>query len=141
VLRPPPRVLLAYRFFGWRVGPAYKDWVLDDIVRPGWLVRQGAPALAAVLVVGAGTTAVFDGDGARLLTLVAVLAAAGAFLRTSLRERALRQQGLNAAGDRLEAATWYDDETARRRRNLIGTAGTILLVVAGLTLLAIRSAT
>ena len=40
--KPPPLVVLAYRFLGWRVGPAHREWVHDDITRRGWLVRQGA---------------------------------------------------------------------------------------------------
>jgi len=131
-------VLLAYRFFGWRVGPAYRDWVLDDIVRRGWLVRQGAPALSAVLLVGAGLMALLDGEPGRLVKLVLVLAALGVVLRGSLRDRALRQQGIDASGNPLPTAPWYDDELARRRRNLTATVGTVVLVVAGLTILAAR---
>lgn len=131
-------MLLAYRFFGWRVGPAYRDWVLDDIVRRGWLVRQGAPALSAVLLVGAGLMALLDGEPGRLVKLVLVLAALGVVLRGSLRDRALRQQGIDASGNPLPTAPWYDDELARRRRNLTATVGTVVLVVAGLTILAAR---
>ncbi len=131
--------MLAYRFFGWRVGPSYRDWVLDDIVRPGWLVRQGTPALSALLLLGAAITAAFDGDSGRLLTVVVVLALAGLALRTSLRERALRQQGIDAGGGVLPmAAPWYDDPQARLRRNVLATVATVVLVVAGLTILALR---
>ena len=130
-------MLLAYRFVGWRVGPTHRAWVHDDITRRGWLVRQGAPAVSAVLLVGALVFALLDGDGARLLSLVFVLAAGGAFLRTSLRERALRQQGIDAAGE--PAAAWYDDDAARLRRNVLSAASTVVLVVGGLVLLAVRS--
>ena len=136
---PPPGVLLAYRFFGWRVGPAHADWVLDDLTRRGWLIRQGAPALAGVLLTGAGIIAIIGGDAGRLTTLVFVLAGAGAFLRTSLKERALRQQGIDLAGRQLEGAGWYADDRARRRRNVTGTVATVLLVVGGLTILARRT--
>lgn len=133
-------MLLAYRFFGWRVGPAYRDWVLDDITRPGWLLRQGAPALSSLLLVGAVLTAALDGDAGRLLTVVVVLGLVGATLRTSLRDKALRQQGIDAEGARLPMAGWYDDPQALRRRNLFATVGTVVLVLAGLTVLALRSA-
>ena len=41
------------------------------------------------------------------------------------------------AGDTV--APWYDDERARRQRNLVGAVSTIVLVLAGLTILATRS--
>ena len=139
MLRPPPLVLLAYRFLGWRVGPAYRDWVVDDIVRRGWLVRQGAPALAVVMALGGLLTAAVGGSSEKLTALVVVLAGVGAFLRSTLQARALRQQGLDAAGNRLPEATWYDDDETRRRRNLASATGTVVLVVGGLLLLAMRS--
>ncbi len=137
--KPPASVLLAYRFVGWRVGPDHSEWVLDDIVRRGWLVRQGSPALAAVLAAGGVLMALVGGNPNRLLALVVVLAGVGAFLRHTLRDRALRQQGIDASGNRLEEATWYDDDVARRRRNVYGTAVTVALVLGGLTILALRS--
>lgn len=137
--QPPALVLLGYRFLGWRVGPAYREWVLDDIVRRGWLVRQGAPALAVVLMVGGLLTAAVGGSAERLTALVVVLAGVGAFLRHTLRDRALRQQGLDASGHRLPEATWYDDDAARRRRNIASAVGTVVLVVGGLLVLALRS--
>jgi hypothetical protein len=140
VSKPPPGVLLAYRFFGWRVGPAYREWVHDDITRNGWIVRQGAPALAAVLLVGAGVAAAVNGDTGRIGTLVFVVGAICLFLRRSLQERALRQQGIDASGIPLKEAPWYTDEQARRRRNVLGTVGTVLLVVTAMTILALRSA-
>lgn len=140
MLRPPPGLLLAYRFFGWRLGPAYRDWVLNDIVRKGWAVRQGSPALAAVLLLGAPLFIAFDGDPARLYALVFVAAGAALFLRTSLRERALRQQGIDVSGDPLPSAHWYADDRARGRRNLLSSVGTVVLTVGGLVLLAARAA-
>jgi hypothetical protein len=137
VQKPPPLVLLSYRLLGWRVGPAYREWVHDDITRRGWVVRQGLPVLAAVLAVGGLVTAAVGGSGNRLLALVVVLAGGGLALRTSLQERALRQQGLDAGGR--PTASWYDDDTARARRNALGAVSTVVLVGAALTILALRS--
>jgi hypothetical protein len=139
VSKPPPSVLLAYRLVGWRVGPAHADWVLDDIVRRGWVIRQGLPALAGVMAIGGLLTGAVGGDANRLVTVVLVLAAAGLVLRNTLRARALRQQGIDASGPRLAEARWYDDAGARRRRNLGSAALTVVLVVAGLAILAVRS--
>jgi hypothetical protein len=141
VLRPPPGLLLAYRFLGWRLGPAYRDWVLDDILRPGWLVRQGAPALASVLLLGGVLFAALDADPSKLYALIFIATAGALFLRQSLRERALRQQGIDVSGTRLPDAGWYDDDRARRRKNLIGAVGTVVLAVGGLVVLALRSQT
>lgn len=129
--------MLAYRLLGWRVGPAYREWVHDDITRRGWLLRQGLPVITALLAVGSVLTAAVGGDGGRLLALLVVLSGAGAFLRHSLQQRALRQQGLDAAGN--PAYPWYDDPAALRRRNVLSAVSTVVLVVAGLLLLALRS--
>lgn len=129
--------MLAYRLLGWRLGPAYREWVHEDLTRRGWLVRQGAPVLLALLLVGVVVDAAVGSRGERLVPLLVVLAGAGLFLRSSLRERALRQQGIDAAGN--PTAPWYDDEGARRQRNVIGSLTTVLLVVGGLTILATRS--
>ncbi|MCU1595069.1 MAG: hypothetical protein JWO12_2461 [Frankiales bacterium] len=137
--KPPPGVLLAYRFLGWRVGPSHADWVRDDIAGRGWLLRAGAPALAAVLVVGGAITAALGGDPGRVGTVVFVVGAICLFMRTSLRERALRQQGIDLQGDPLKEAPWYADEAARRRRNLQGSIGTVVLVLAGMVVLALRT--
>jgi hypothetical protein len=139
VPKPPPLVLLAYRFVGWRVGPVHAEWVRDDIVSSGWLTRQAVPVLVVVLALGAGLTTVVDGNTARVVQLVAVLAAVGLFFRGALRERALRRQGIDASGEPLAEATWYADDRARRRRNLAGALATVLLTVAALALLALRS--
>jgi len=137
VLKPPPLLVLAYRFLGWRLGPSYREWLHDDITRRGWLLRQGAPVLSVVLLLGGAIAQAVGGSGERLLTVVVVLAAGGLFLRTQLRERALRQQGLDAAGN--PTAGWYDDDRARRVRNVVSAVSTVVLVLAGLTLLALRS--
>ena len=136
---PPPVVLLAYRLVGWRVGPAHVEWVLDDIVRRGWLLRQGLPALALIMMTGGLLAAAVGGDANRLVGLIAVVGAVSAFLRHQLRDRALRQQGIDASGTRLVDATWYDDEVARRRRNVLSTVATLVTLAAGLTILALRS--
>ena len=135
--RPSPFLLLAYRLLGWRLGPAHREWVHADVTGPGWLVRQGAPVLLALLVVGAVINTAVDSKGDRLVPLLVVLAGIGLFLRTSLKERALRQQGLDAAGE--PVADWYHDDAARRQRNLLGAVSTVVLTVAGLTILALRS--
>ena len=129
--------MLAYRLLGWRLGPAYREWVHDDLTRRGWLVRQGAPVLLALLVVGSVIDIAVGSTGDRLVPLLVVLTGVGLFLRTSIHERALRQQGIDAAGN--PVAPWYDDERARRQRNLVGGLSTVVLVLAGLTILATRS--
>ena len=135
--KPSPLAVLAYRFLGWRVGPAHREWVHDDITRRGWLVRQGVPVIAALMLVGGAITAAAGGKADKLLSLLVVLTGVGLFLRTSLQERALRQQGIDAAGN--PAADWYDDDTARGRRNVIGAVATVVLTLAGLWILAVRS--
>ena len=129
--------MLAYRLLGWRLGPAYREWVHDDLTRRGWLLREGAPVIASLLVLGGLITAAVGGSGDRLLSLLVVLTGAGVFLRTSLRERSLRQQGIDASGN--PEAPWYDDDTARARRNVVGAVSTALLISAGLTILALNS--
>jgi len=130
-------LLLAYRLLGWRLGPPYREWVHRDITGRGWLLRQGAPVILALLVVGSLITGAVGGDGGRLLALLVVLSGVGAFMRHAMQERALRQQGIDAAGN--PVAPWYDDDAARRRRNLVGATTTVVLVVAGLLILALRS--
>ena len=139
MVKPPPLLLLAYRFLGWRVGPTYADWVHDDITRRGWIVRQGTPALAASLLIGGALTAALGGDSDKLTRIIVLLAVGGLALRKSLRDRALLTQGLNADGGVLASATWYDDDQKRLRRNLISATGTVLLVVGGFTILAYRT--
>jgi hypothetical protein len=130
-------LLLAYRLLGWRLGPSYKQWVLDDLTRRGWLLRAGVPVLVAVYGVGVAVQLALGGDPARLLALLAVLAGGAAFLRHALKERALRQQGLRPDGKPL--ASWYDDDAARRGLNLRGATATIVLVGAAFVLLAVRA--
>ncbi|HUR15184.1 MAG TPA: DUF5313 family protein [Mycobacteriales bacterium] len=134
---PSPLLVLAYRLLGWRLGPSYREWVHDDLTRRGWLLRQGAPVLLALLVVGVVVNTAVDSNGDRLVPLLVVLTGVGLFLRSSLRERALRQQGIDASGQ--PVADWYDDDRARRQRNVIGAVSTVVLTVAGLTILAVRS--
>ncbi len=130
-------LVLAYRLLGWRLGPAYREWVHDDLTRDGWVVRQGAPVLAVLLVVGGTITTIVNGTGERLLSLLVVVTGGGLFLRSTLRERALRQQGIDAAAN--PVASWYDDEKGRRRRNVVSAVSTVVLTVAGLAILALRS--
>lgn len=137
MLPPPVRLVLAYRLLGWRLGPAYREWVLDDLTRRGWLVRQGAPVLVAVLGVGLLVDVAVGADPRRLTALVAVLAGAGAFLRSSLQAAALRKQGLRPDGTAL--AGWYADDRARVHRNLLGTVSSVVLVLGALVLLALRA--
>ena len=140
-MQPPPLlVVIAYRLLGWRVGPAHREWVHDDLTRNGWLLRQGAPALTAVLALGWTATAVVGGEPQRVTTLVLVLAGAGLFLRNSMRERALRQQGIDAAGNPTSDA-WYADDRARLHRNVLSAISTVVLVGVALTILALRSRT
>ncbi len=140
-MRPPTGLLLAYRLLGWRVGPAYAEWVHEDLTRRGWALRQGLPVVAGVLVAGTAVFLAVGADLSRLYALVFVLAAGGLFLRGTMRDRALRLQGLDASGDVLADANWYNDDSARRRRNLLGAASTVLLVGAALVILAVRSQT
>lgn len=132
---PPLPLLVAYRLFGWRLGPAYKDWTYDDITGRGYVVRQALPvglAIGALLAVLFGLTGSSPARAVAPMLAVLVLAF---LLRRTLAERALRQQGLAPNGD-VEAA-WFTDDRARHRRNLVGTATTAVLVLAGLTLLAV----
>ena len=129
---------MAYRLFGWRLGPTYKDWTYDDITASGYVVRQALPVGLALGIVLAVVFALTGSSPARAIApLVGVLFLAF-FLRKTLADRALRQQGFAPNGD--VEATWFDDDGERRRRNLIGTATTAVLVVAGLTFLAVRRA-
>lgn len=114
--------------------------MLHDIAAPGWLFRQGGLALSVVLMLGSLASALVHGDAGKMLSLIVVLAGVGAFLRNSLKERSLRQQGIDADGNRLELAPWYDDDRARRRRNVLSAVGTTVLVLGGLLIVAVRSA-
>lgn len=137
-MRSPGLLLvLAYRLLGWRLGPSYADWVRDDLTRPGWLLRQGAPVAAVLLVLAALIGSAAGARGGRLLSLIVVLLAGGLFLRNTLRERSFRQQGLAPSGE--PPAEWFTDEAARRRRNLVSAISTPALVVAGMLIVAFRS--
>jgi hypothetical protein len=137
VTRPPLVLLVAYRFFGWRLGPTYQAWTYDDITRRGYTFRQ---ALPVGLVVGAFLATVFDLTGSdprrAIAPIIGVLVLAF-FLRKALRERALRQQGLAPNGE--AEASWFNDEAERNKRNINGAVLTTALVVAGVVLLAVRN--
>jgi hypothetical protein len=136
VTTPPLPLLVAYRLFAWRLGPAYREWTYDDITRRGYTFRQ---ALPVGLVVGALLAAVFAATGSdprrAIPPIVGVLVLAF-FLRKALRERALRQQGLSADGE--ANADWFADDAERNRRNINGAVLTAALVVAGVVILAVR---
>jgi hypothetical protein len=137
VTRPPLALLVAYRLFAWRLGPAYQAWVYDDITRRGYTLRQAVPV---GVVVGALLAAVFAATGSdprrAIAPIIGVLVLAF-LLRRALRERALRQQGLTPTGD--ADAAWFADEAQRRKRNISGAILTTTLVVAGVILLAVRA--
>jgi hypothetical protein len=134
VTAPPLPLLVAYRLFGWRLGPSYREWTYDDITRRGYTLRQ---ALPVALVIGALLAGLFEVTGSpavrALPPTVGVLVLAY-FLRKALRERALRQQGLAPDGE--PEATWFADDDERHRRNVISALTTAVLVVAGLSFLA-----
>lgn len=134
--RPPLPLLAAYRLFAWRLGPVYRGWTYADITRRGYTLRQAVPV---GLVVGALLAAVFAATGSdprRAVPPILGVTVLAFLLRRSLRERALKQQGLSSTGD--AEATWFDDEPARRKRNVTGSILTAGLVVAGIVLLAVR---
>ena len=132
---PPLPLLVAYRLFGWRLGPSYKDWTYDDITRTGYTLRQAVPV---ALVIGALLAGLFEATGSQAVRavppVIGVLVLA-VFLRKALRERALRQQGLAPNGE--AEATWFGDDDERHRRNLISAVTTSVLVVAGLAFLTV----
>jgi len=135
---PPPLLLLvAYRLFAWRLGPAYRQWTYDDITRPGYTRRQAVPV---GLVVGGLLAVVFAATGSdprRAVAPIIGVIVLAFLLRRSLRERALKQQGLSPQGE--AEATWFDNDAERRRRNRNGALATATLVGAGILLLAVRN--
>ena len=131
---PPLPTLLAYRLFGWRLGPEHRDWTYDDITRRGYTLRQAVPV---GLAVGALLALLFELSGSpwfRAVPPIVGVLVLSFFLRKALRERALRQQGLSPTGE--PEAPWFGDDDERRRRNIIGAATTGVLVLAGLGFLA-----
>jgi hypothetical protein len=133
VTRPPLPLLVAYRLVGWRLGPEYRAWTYDDITRRGWELRQVVPV---GLLLGALLALLYQLSGAnpqRAITPLAGVLVLTVFLRRALRERALRQQGLDLQGE--PDAPWFDDEAARHKRNVNGALTTLALVVAGSLLL------
>ena len=133
--RPPLLLLIAYRLFAWRLGPAYREWTYDDITRRGYTLRQAVPVALALGVVLAVLFEVGGSTGARAIPPVIGVLILSYFLRKALRERALRQQGLSPSGE--PEAKWFDDEPERRRRNIVGTIATAVLVTAALAFLAL----
>jgi hypothetical protein len=136
VTRPPLRVLVAYRLFAWRLGPAYQAWTYDDITRRGYTFRQAVPV---GVVVGGLLAAVFAATGSdprRAVPPILGVLVLAFFLRKALRERALRQQGLTPDGE--ADAAWFNDDAERNKRNINGSVLTATLVVAGVSLLAVR---
>ena len=135
--RPPLPLLVAYRLFAWRLGPAYQQWTYDDITRRGYTWRQAVPV---GLVVGALLAIVFAAVGSdprRAIAPIVAVVVLAFFLRKALRERALRQQGLSPTGE--ADAPWFGDDAARGKRNLTGALLTSTLVVAAVVLLAFRA--
>jgi hypothetical protein len=137
VTRPPLLLLAAYRLFGWRLGPAYQTWVYDDITRRGYTLRQAVPVGVVVGVLLAAVFAASGSDPRRAIAPIVGVVILALLLRRALRERALRQQGLSPTGE--EEATWFGDDTQRRKRNISGAFLTTTLVVAGVVLLAVRA--
>jgi xanthosine utilization system XapX-like protein len=136
VTSPPLPLLVAYRLFGWRLGPAYQEWTYDDITRRGYTFRQALPVgLALGVLLALVFTATGSNPARAVIPLVGVLVLTF-FLRKTLAERALQQQGLTPDGE--VAADWFADEGERRRRNLAGAATTAALVLGGLTILAVK---
>jgi hypothetical protein len=135
VTSPPLGQLIAYRLFGWRLGPLHREWTYDDITRPGYTLRQAVPVgLAIGLVLGVA----FASTGANPVRAAAPTAAVIALsflLRNQLRRRALTQQGLTPEGE--PQASWYDDERERHRRNVGSASTTGFVVIAGLLLLGV----
>ncbi|MDX6197095.1 MAG: hypothetical protein QOJ79_246 [Actinomycetota bacterium] len=136
VTRPPLLLLVAYRMFAWRLGPAYREWTYDDITRRGYTFRQALPVGVVVGGLLAAVFAVTGSDPRRAVPPIVGVLVLAFFLRKALRERALRQQGLSPAGD--AEAAWFTDDAERRKRNINGAVLTTTLVIAGVILLGVR---
>ena len=132
---PPLPLLVAYRLFGWRLGPEYREWTYDDITRSGYTLRQAVPVGLVIGVLLAGMFAVTGSTPVRAIPPVLGVLLLSYFLRKALRERALRQQGLSPSGE--PNAPWFDQDDDRRRRNIAGAVTTSVLVLAGLVFLAV----
>ena len=133
--RPPLPLLVAYRLFAWRLGPAYQQWTYDDITRRGYTWRQALPVGVVVGALLAIVFAAVGSDPRRAIAPIVAVVVLAFFLRKALRERALRQQGLAPNGE--AEAAWFDDDDERHRRNLISAVTTSVLVVAGLAFLTV----
>lgn len=127
---------MAYRLFGWRLGPAYQTWTYDDITRRGYTLRQAVPVGLAVGALLATAFALSGSDPRRAIPPIVGVLILAFFLRKVLRERALRQQGLAPSGE--AEAVWFADDAERQRRNVNGAVLTTALVIAGVVLLAVR---
>jgi hypothetical protein len=133
---PPPLLLAAYRLLGWRLGPAYRAWVHEDITRRGYPLRQGLPVLLVVGSLLALALLVGGADPRQLIIPVIGVIGLLLILRRSVVERALRQQGLRADGTVDPAAEpWYADDEARTRRSRNGAITTVVMVALALVLL------
>ncbi len=126
---------MAYRLLGWRLGPRWETWARADLTSSGWLVRQltalvlaFAPPVALLLILVPGA------QPARLLAPLVLALVFSLFRRRSLRERALRLQGLTTTG-LLPATPWWTDDRLRRRTNLVAATGTVVAVVGALAVL------
>lgn len=136
--RPDRRLELAYRLVNWRLGPQFRQWVYADVRSKGWPLRQAAVLLPAM---GIPLAVIFTATGSTAERVVFPLVAVFilmVFLRGALMERALRQQGLDLDGEVDAAATWYDDDQDRRKRNLTGAVTTVALVLGAFVLLSVQ---
>jgi hypothetical protein len=136
VTPPSPLLLVAYRLFAWRLGPAYREWTYADITRRGYTLRQAVPVGLVVGGLLAAVFAVVGSDPRRAIPPVLGVILLAFFLRKALRERALKQQGLTPTGE--AEAPWFDDDAERTKRNINGAVLTAVLVIAGVILLATR---
>ncbi|MCW2608191.1 MAG: hypothetical protein JWO60_2884 [Frankiales bacterium] len=130
---PPLPTLLAYRLLGWRLGPEHQAWTHADITGRWYLVKQGLPLLVALGALLAVVFAATGSDPQRVVAPMLAVLVLLVFLRNTVVERALRQQGLTLDGEVDTAATsWFADDEARRKRSLSGAVATVLLVLVGL---------
>ncbi len=129
---------LAYRVLGWRLGPEREQWVRADLASPGWVARQLAAVLVAFLPPALAFLLFAGGDPFRLLFPLVLALLISLFRRQSLRERALRLQGLSPDGV-LPGVAWWSQPRVRLRYNVIGATGTVLGVLGALLLLTLSS--
>ncbi len=136
---PPLPELLAYRLFGWRLGPAHRAWVYDDVRAKAWPLRQSVVVAPAICLPLAIVFAATGSSPTRLAFPLLAVLVLFVFLRKALADRALRQQGLTATGEvDPAAAQWYDNDEARHRRNVGAVVTTVGLVVAAVVMIALK---